>query len=81
MSVRLRIGGPLIAGMGPCFMCQRGYIQVVACGELTRNGGPGHEATEIPLYVCGACEGKLTLLLADALRSPVRPYVAAGLPH
>ncbi|MGW6603344.1 hypothetical protein [Streptomyces sp. NPDC055036] len=82
MSVHLRVGGPLsIPTMGACFMCQRGYRAVVACGELTRNGGPGHEAIEIPLYACRACEGQLLVLLADALRSPVRPYVAAGHSH
>lgn len=82
MNVRVRVGGPLsIPAMGACFMCQRGYRAVVACGELTRNGGPGHEAIAIPLYVCRACEGQLLVLLADALRSPVRPYVADGLPH
>ncbi|MFE9886136.1 hypothetical protein [Streptomyces scopuliridis] len=82
MSVHLRLGGPLtIPAMGPCFMCQRDYLAVVAVGELTRNCGPGHEAIEIPLYACGVCEGILTLLLADALRSPVRPYVPAGHPH
>ncbi|MFE2848752.1 hypothetical protein ACFXKS_35565 [Streptomyces scopuliridis] len=82
MSVHLRIDGPLtIPAMGPCFMCRRGYLAVVAIGELTRLGGPGHEPIEIPLYACEACEGQLTLLLADALRSPVRPYVPDALPH
>ncbi|MFE9886902.1 hypothetical protein [Streptomyces scopuliridis] len=67
--------------MGACFMCQRGYRAVVAVGELARLGGPGHEAIEIPLYACGACEGQLTLMIADALRSPVRPYVPEWHPH
>ncbi|MEV8389127.1 MULTISPECIES: hypothetical protein [unclassified Streptomyces] len=41
--------------MGPCLMCRRDYLAVVAIGELTRNGGPGHEAVDIPLYTRQAC--------------------------
>ncbi|MFE7569085.1 hypothetical protein ACFU76_19335 [Streptomyces sp. NPDC057539] len=79
MNVRLRTDeAPAIPALGPCFMCRRDYLAVVAIGELTRNGGPGHEAIEIPLYACQTGEGRLRLLLADALRSPVRPYVQAG---
>ncbi|MER8073770.1 hypothetical protein ABTZ59_36730 [Streptomyces sp. NPDC094034] len=82
MNVRLRTDeAPAIPAMGACFMCQRDYLAVVAIGDLTRNGGPGHEAIEIPLYACRACEGRLRLLLSDALRSPGRPYVLAGHPH
>lgn len=82
MNVRLRLGVPLvIPGMGTCFMCRRSELAIVACGELTRTGGPGHEAIGIPLYACGACEGQLLLMIADAQRSPVRPYVPDWLPH
>ncbi|MCL7380030.1 hypothetical protein [Streptomyces sp. 35G-GA-8] len=53
-------------------------VLTVAIGELTRNGGPSREAIEIPLYACQASEQQLTPLLADSLRSPIRPYVQAG---
>ncbi|MFB6977501.1 restriction endonuclease [Streptomyces scopuliridis] len=82
MNVHHRVGGPVkIPAMGACFICRRDYRAVVACGELPRNGGPDHKATEIPLHACGPCEGQLLLLIADAKRSPVRPNVPDGLPH
>ncbi|MEV4974470.1 hypothetical protein [Streptomyces scopuliridis] len=83
--MRLRLWAddrPSIPAMGPCFMCRRGYLAVVAVGELTTNsGGPGYQALDVPLYACRACESWLLLLGADAQRSAVRPYVATGHPH
>ncbi|MEV8391888.1 MULTISPECIES: hypothetical protein [unclassified Streptomyces] len=78
--MNLRLWGdmtPSIPTMGPYFMCRRGHLAVVAVGELTTSGGPGHRALDVPLYACRACEDSLLLLGADAQRSSVRPYVPA----
>ncbi|MEV8396026.1 MULTISPECIES: hypothetical protein [unclassified Streptomyces] len=83
MNLRLWVDmSPSIPTMGRCFMCRRGYLAVVAVGELTTSsGGPGHQALDVPLYACRACESWLLLLGADAQRSAVRPYVSAGPPQ
>ncbi|MFJ9029833.1 hypothetical protein ACIRQP_15120 [Streptomyces sp. NPDC102274] len=81
MTIRLQLDPTATGALGACFMCARNHLAVVTVGVLTHTGGPGHQATEIPLDACRACEGQLLLLLADTQRSLVRPYVAAGHPH
>ncbi|MFE4370503.1 hypothetical protein ACFRMN_20120 [Streptomyces sp. NPDC056835] len=81
MNIRLWIDPTAVATLGFCFMCGRGHLAVVAVGEIASNDGPGHQALQIPLDACRPCEGRLLLLGADAQRSSVRPYVAAGHSH
>ena len=82
MNIWLQLDPTAFAGLGVCFMCRRDRLAVVTVGVLTHTGGPGHQAVDIPLDACRACEGRLLLLLADAQRPLVRPYVAAGhAPH
>ncbi|MGW2514550.1 hypothetical protein ACWC0A_35275 [Streptomyces scopuliridis] len=45
---------------------------------MTGPGGPGHDDTDIPLFVCRACEKELMAMRAEVLRNPVRPYVNVG---
>ncbi|MFD7319425.1 hypothetical protein [Streptomyces sp. NPDC059883] len=81
MRLRLQLDPTATGALGACFMCERDHLTVVTVGVLTNATGPGHSATEIPVDACRACEGRLLLLLADAQRPLVRPYVAAVHPH
>ncbi|MFE4371786.1 hypothetical protein ACFRMN_26830 [Streptomyces sp. NPDC056835] len=81
MNVRIRPDGPAFPVMGDCFMCPRRGLQTIRIGEIVSTGGPGHDDADVPLYACRACEQGLICLRANALRNPVRPYVAAGHPH
>ncbi|MGW6773496.1 hypothetical protein ACWGBX_24165, partial [Streptomyces sp. NPDC055037] len=81
LRLRLRIAPTATSALGACLMCERDHLAVVTVGVLTNAAGPGHTATEIPVDACRRCEGRLLLLLADAQRPLVRPYVAAMHTH